>query len=146
MNQLLQPNNRIEWARAYLEASSMNETFEDVHIVTAKSELVETACDLILAQADMFRVYDDADHQAVMVSARKLVDEGAVSVREYVKVDNSGIRVCINTETTEDPDAMWRALDMVADALQVLDGSHGTINFSNKLKFQSSEIPWFITQ
>lgn len=130
--------NRIKWADLYFAACSEKETFEDVTIVTAKSEYAnlafQAAAELIL-QTSHNIVQDD-----VLQTAQVIMDAGKVHIQEYVRVNDVGITVCINAVSVEDEDVVWRALDMLADALQHLDGSHGTVYFGNNLQFSSAEV------
>ena len=137
--------NRIEWATAYFTASADNEPFEDVSIITAKSAYLELACtaaaDMLLRQST--KTSDARLHQTdVLDCAAHIMNEGKVFIQEHVKVAPEGISICINAVNVEDEDAVWRALDLLADALGELDGAHGTVYFGDVLRFTSGEIPW----
>lgn len=56
-----------------------------------------------------------------------------VEDEEYVKVEDSNIRVCVKMTPNEE-DVMWKALDMVADALDKLDGHSGVIYFNTPIQ------------
>lgn len=130
--------NRIEWADLYFTACSEKETFDDVAIVTAKSEYTNLA---FQAAADlMLRTSRNITQTEVLQTAAFIMDAGKIHIQEYVKVNDNGITVCINATSVEDEDAVWRALDMLADALQHLDGSYGTVYFGDELHFSSSEV------
>ena len=137
--------NRIEWADAYFTASADNEPFEDVSIVTAKSAYAElaytAAADILLRQSTKtsnFQLYQGD----VLECAARIINEGKVFVQEHVKVTPEGISICINAANVEDEDVVWRALDLLADALGELDGAQGTVYFGEELRFTSGEIPW----
>jgi hypothetical protein len=53
---------------------------------------------------------------------------------------DNGITVCVNAVSVENDDVVWRALDMLADAIRHLDGQIGNVFFGDKLYFSSSEI------
>lgn len=130
--------NRIKWADLYFTACSEKEAFEDVTIVTAKSEYANLA---FQAAADlMLQTSHEIIQKDVLRAAQVIMDAGKVHVQEYVKVNEVGITVCINAVSVDDEEVVWRALDMLADALQHLDGSHGTVYFGNNLYFSSAEV------
>lgn len=134
--------NHIAWADVYFTASANHEPFEDVEIVTAKSSYLNLA---LVAAADIIMKESlSAAPSPVDVSniATLLMDDRKVFVHEHVKVAPEGISICINAITLDDEDAVWRALDMLADALEHLDGAHGTVYFGTPLHFSSSEISW----
>ena len=140
--------NRIEWADAYFMASADMEPFEDVSIVTAKSTYLELACaaavDILMRQSTKtsnFRLY----REEVLDYAALIMNEGKVFIQEHVKVTSEGISVCINAANVDDEDVVWRALDLLADALGELDGSPGTVYFGEPLRFTSTEISWSTT-
>lgn len=135
--------NRIEWSDVYFAASANTEPFEDVSIVTAKSVYLDlvymAAADIVIA------------HQGRIISkevfrvAQYLMDEQKIFTQEQVKVTPDGISIIINAVDINNDDVMWRALDMLADALLHLDGSHGIVYFNEPLHFSSNEIQWSTT-
>lgn len=137
--------NRIEWADVYFTASADKEPFEDVLIVTAKSTYLElaytAAADILLRQStrtSQSRLYQTD----VLNYALHIMNEGKVFVQEHVKVAPDGISICINAVDVDDENVVWRALDLLADALGELDGSHGTVYFGEELRFTNDEISW----
>lgn len=140
--------NRIEWADAYFAASADKEQFEDVSIVTAKSVYLELACtaaaDILLRRSTKtsnFQLYQGD----VFDCAAHIMNEGKVFVQEHVKVTPEGISICINAVDVDNEDVVWRALDLLADALSELDGVYGTVYFGEELRFTGGEIPWINT-
>lgn len=140
--------NRIEWADVYFTAAANKEPFEDVSIVTAKSAYLELACtaaaDILLSRCTKTPCFRLQQHD-VFEYAQHIMDEGTVFVQEHVKVSPEGIYVCINAVNVEEEDVVWRALDMLANALEILNGAQGTVYFGEELRFSSSEIPWSTT-
>ena len=132
--------NRIEWADVYFTACANREVFSDVTIITAKSEYADLA---FQAAADIALKATRSTYPSQHVLheiASFIMDENKVHSQEHVKVTDNGITVCINAISVEDEDVVWRALDMLADALQHLDGQPGVVYFGDKLYFSSSEI------
>lgn len=140
--------NRIEWTAAYFTASAENEAFQDVSIVTAKSTYLDLACnaaaELLLTQSigpTNFKLY----HADVLLYASHLMNQNKIFVQEHVSVTAEGISICVNAVNVDDEDVVWRALDLLADALRELDGARGIVYFGDILRFKSSEIPWVNT-
>lgn len=140
--------NRIEWADVYFTASADREPFEDVSIITAKSAYLElaytAAADILLRQSTKtsnFQLYQGD----VLEYAAHIMNEGKVFVQEHVKVAPEGISICINAANVDNEDVVWRGLDLLAGALEELDGAHGTVYFGEHLRFTSEEISWSTT-
>lgn len=120
---------RINWPDLYLMAESESEAFADVRIVTARSEY-----DRQLAEHAM-----DAAFGAPFGAVGELTSD--VCVRECVTVTDDGeLSVVINASDVSD-DAMWAALDMVADAMYQLNGESGTVYFGEPIKFTETNNP-----
>ena len=116
----LQP--RIDWSSLYFTAAAENEQFTDVQIVTAKSEYD--------------RIVGELSFDRSLANPFTLPDIPSVEVREAVTIDeHGGFRVIIHADAVSD-DVMWKALDMVADAMFHLDGNSGTIYFSAAISFK----------
>ena len=130
---MLQPAPRnINWTEMYLTADAAKESFTDVRIVTAKSECVKIASDLVFATTN--RITNKL--------IQSVVDNSAIAVHESVAINADGeISVIMNADKIDDA-AVWRALDMVAEAMDQLDGSAGVVNLSGPITFTSTEIPW----
>lgn len=122
LQQATKPQPRIDWSSLYFTAAAENEQFTDVQIVTAKSEY-----DRIVGELSF-------DHSSA--NPFTLPDVPSVEVREAVTIDEHGeFRVIIHADAVSD-DVMWKALDMVADAMFHLDGNSGTIYFSAAISFK----------
>lgn len=141
MQTVLQPFKQIQWPSAYFEASSSREPFEDVHIITAKGEFAAKA--LELSAVSPAKSFSESE---IRKRAQQLIASQQITVTEFVSINETGITVCINADTVEDDNVMWRALDMLANALDQLDGTQGIITFGEPLKFTMSDVPWIITQ
>lgn len=130
--------NRIKWAELYFTACAEHEVFEEVSIVTAKSEYAnlafQAAAEVVLESTG------DISQTELLKASAFIMDERKVHVQECVTVDSNGMSVCINATSVDDDDAVWRALDMIADALQHLGNDHGTVYFGEKLHFSSAEV------
>lgn len=135
--------NRIEWADAYFAAATTGEPLEDVTIRTARSTYADlaytAAAEILLRESPQLSIaaFDEV--------AKKIIDEGRVFVQEHVDITNDGISICINAYSVENDEVTWRALDMLAVALEHLDGKTGTVYFGEPLRFSSQELGWVIT-
>lgn len=136
-------SSHIKWADVYFNACANEEVFKDATIVTAKSEYVNTAFEI--AADIVVRQTAQLSSDKVLAVARCLIDKRKVYVYEYVRVDDAGITICINAENVEDEHAVWRALDMLADALRELDGAYGEVTVGHPLYFSANEVQWATT-
>lgn len=115
---------RINWAELYLTAEAAKESFVDVRIVTARSEY-----DNIVAERRM--------EMAELQPFDLIQQHHNIPIKESVTITGSGeISVVVNTPDVSD-DAMWRALDLVADAMYQLDGKSGTVYFGEPIMFSN---------
>lgn len=122
-----QHQSKINWADLYLMAESEAEPFADVRVVTARSEF-----DRLVAE-QMFSYSEQSPFGATFV-----LD---VEVRESVTLSTDGeFSVVINTPDVSD-DAVWKAMDMVAEAMNVLDGHAGVVYFSQPIRFNKQSNP-----
>lgn len=137
------PSNRIKWPSAIFEASSAQEPFEEVHVVTAKAAYVDKACELA---GDQLLRGGSISEQDIARVAKQIISSQRLTVHESVTVNGDGMNIVINAENVEDDGIMYRALDMLADALDQLQGEEGTITFGDALSFSLAEVPWIITQ
>lgn len=130
-----QKSHNISWPDVYFTAEANRERFEDVNIVTLKSHLTEQA-------------YDQAIHEVGISNETKLrhrvntiLNSGQLRVTEHVEVRQDSIRVVVDCENIDD-ETVWVALDMVASALDKLQGKLGTVNFSGFKSYTVSDITW----
>ena len=122
LQQATKPQPRIDWSSLYFTAAAENEQFTDVRIVTAKSEYD--------------RIVGELSFDRSLANPFALPEIPSVEVREAVTIDEHGsFRVIIHADAVSD-DVMWKALDMVADAMFHLDGNSGTIYFSAAISFK----------
>ena len=122
LQQATKPQPRIDWSSLYFAAATENEQFTDVQIVTAKSEY-----DMIVGELSFDRS---------LSNPFTLPDTPIVEVREAVTIDeHGGFRAIIHADAVSD-DVMWKALDMVADAMFHLNGNSGTVYFSDAISFK----------
>lgn len=122
LQQATKPQPRIDWSSLYFTAAAENEQFTDVQIVTAKSEYD--------------RIVGELTFDGSMTNPFSMPKSPNIEVREAVTVDDQGsFRVIIHADAVSD-DVMWKALDMVADAMYHLDGNSGTIYFSDAISFK----------
>lgn len=128
-----------------MEANVMDEGFDDVHIITLKSDIASNAAIEAINSLILEDVLAISDSELDFM-AKEMVAAGTISGREYVIVDQYGIEVCIDSDDTENPETLSRALDMVADALDQLDGTHGTIYFSEPKTYTLTDMPWLVNQ
>lgn len=113
MNQLM--NNRslkekvskINWPELVFNAEAEREWFEDVTIVTLKSEYVEYVYDLAWKQANGVNDVDDA--------AQKIINSSEVYVNEYIQIGKDCVvKVCIDRDEITDV-VVEEVLDMLID-------------------------------
>lgn len=107
----------IDWSGVYMLAESNKEPFVDVRITTTKCELHSKLGDLMFATSSV--ISTDVINQ--------LKSTTNITIPESVTVTADGqISVVMNADVIDD-DATWRAIGMVADALDQLEGKPGTI-------------------
>lgn len=127
-----------DWADAVFTASSMDEPFEDVTIVSTLQEFVKTAFEV--AASVMYESQHKLDElHEVRQCAAILINEGKIVVQEHVTVTTMGITVCLNAPALDDDQVAYRAMTMVAEALDQLDGNHGTVKFGEPLRHSLRE-------
>lgn len=135
----LQPQTKIDWPELYMVAEASREPFMDMRIVTAKSEFVMVNGDM--AYTHRPSIEGIADYNKAVLNAMSI---NAIAVQERVTINEDGeITVVVNTDQVDD-DATWAALDLVARAMDELDGESGTVQFGAPLTFTPSEIPWLV--
>lgn len=118
---------KINWADLYLMAESEAEPFADVRVVTARSEF-----DRLVAE-QLFHYSEKYPFDTALV-----LD---VEVRESVTLSTSGeFSVVIHADEVSD-DAVWKAMDMVAEAMDKLDGNAGVVYFSAPIRFTKQSNP-----
>lgn len=140
--QTQQHPSKLPWADVYFAAEAAREPFQDVTVITARSEYARLA---LLASADIIHNGNvPLTSGRVQSLALLLISQGRITIQESVSIEDEAITAVINVPTTEDDDAMWKALDLVAEALDSLDGKSGKVYFGEQLKFSQADILPFI--
>lgn len=128
-------DTEISWSDLYFTAEASREKFEEVSVVTLKSDFID-------------KVYDFVAKSNVCVTSKEferrvtnLINANQVSVYERVEVSKDGIYVVISRDTIDDQ-AVVDSLQMVSTALNQLNGEYGVIRFGNPVTFLSTEISW----
>lgn len=130
----------IDWPTAYFTACADNEQFANLTISSLKKELATTA---YAEAANLFEQLDlDLEDHAVefIEKARELVNTGAVMLSEHVRVCPKGMLACVNEDDATSEASVFKALDLVAAALEQLDGEHGTIHFGERVSYSAKEL------
>lgn len=139
---MLQQPCEINWPNLYFAASAFRDPFEDVTVVTAKSEFVNL---VYKAAADAVYNHDcSLTTKRVSIVAEALIRTEKIYVQECVTVNQAGITVCLDVPSVEGDDVMWKALDFVSKALDQLAGDYGTVFFSDPLKFTLDDVSSFM--
>lgn len=142
MNSLQHSTPAISWPDVVIAAAASHESFEDVTIVTARSSFADLAME---AAADIcVREGHTLSEEKVLAVAQALITGNKIEVRESVCVNAGVITACINVPSTEAEDVPWKALEMVASALDQLNGHDGVVVFSDSLRFTLAEVPWLL--
>ena len=117
------------------------EPFQDVDAITLKGEFAKK-----VEAAAVARVVD----QRKALTASNIATELAyvfkhnnIVVQEAVHHTESGLSVVINSEAVDD-EAISRAVMLVQQALDQLDGRYGTVKFGEPISFTPSEIGWLV--
>lgn len=127
------------WPSVIIAAESANEPFEDVDIVTAQSEYIRQAYASAVSITQGQSPPPTADTIASVAQALSLASK--VWVQERVTVsDNGKITICVNVPDLSDDSVLWYALDLIAPALDQLDGAAGTVFFGENLQFDWATI------
>lgn len=138
-----QLHNQPDWPSVIFAAEREKEPFEDVQVVTARCEYVNLAYQ---AATEMLQSNQQSNIATLHALAKTLIATQKLHIQEYVRVDQTGITVCLNVRSTEHDDVMWLALDRVSAALNQLDGDHGVVFFGPELRFSLSEVSSLLKQ
>jgi hypothetical protein len=128
----------ISWPEVVFAAASTNDPFEDVRVITARSEFVAHAYEV--AANYLTEVGIELSEEAIKAAALSLISSQKTFVREFVEIKGDDIDVCINVSSTTDDMMMFRALDMVQSALAQLGDADGIVYFGEQLQFSISEV------
>lgn len=131
-------NSTVSWPEVIFAAVAADDPFEDIQIITARTQLVNLA---YAAAADYLHGLNIALTEAsVTAFAISLIAQQKLYVQESVEVGESGIVVCVNTQNVDSDDTTFRALDLVQRALDQLDDAMGIVHFGEHLQFSISEL------
>lgn len=108
-----QPTN-ISWPELYITAESSNEPFQDMRVITAKSELLIQARSEAVAQ--LLQHHKPVTDTAVDKIAAQLINTKQIQVFESASVSDEGSVVCMDVDIIDD-DAIFKALDMIYEAV-----------------------------
>jgi hypothetical protein len=134
-----QPQQRdIQWPELLFYAEATQEAFRDARIITAASKYVDVAYRVALGEPICGDIENPTELRSTVVS---IVNAQKHSVREYVDITRRGMWVCVDASAIDD-NAMIKALDMIASALEQLGGSEGRIYFGEDLTFTTVDTPW----
>lgn len=128
----------FKWPELLFYAEATREAFRDARIITAVSKYVDIAYNIALTE-HVFQ--EDPDPLQLRSIVSTIINAERHSVREYVDVTNRGIWICIDVFEIDD-NAKMKALDMIASALEQLNGGHGRIYFGGELTFTTVDTPW----
>ena len=123
---------RISWPDVYFAAEANREAFEDVSVATLDSYLVDMAYEIAINEVGL------EDSSILVQRAHEILTKETVSGKEHVDVSGHGINVVIDRKEI-DEDALWDILDMVATALDKLDGKFGKIYFGESKRYKPVE-------
>lgn len=135
LKQHQQLHKKISWPDLYFAAEVNKETFEDVNITTLKCFYFDLAQEQALLEVGL------KSKSRLEKRIKHIIEAQTIKVQEHVEVTHSGIRVVINRETIEEG-AVFSALNMVASALDKLDGKSGVVPFSESMSFKLSDFAW----
>lgn len=127
-----------DWAKLYFTAESERESFQDIQVVTAKSEYVRLATMRAFIGVDE----DEFDTNDFQRQIADIINNQTIVVHEFVDISARGIVCCIDVEAITD-DTAGVAIQMIAEALDRLDGKYGVVNLSKPLQYKTTDIPWF---
>jgi hypothetical protein len=130
------PTSNISWADVYFTAEAQREPFADANIITLKSYLTEKAYEIAIQENGFINT------PSLFPRVCELFNQGTMSEAEHVEISREGIRIVINSETVDDEDAIWHALDLLADAMDHLGSSPGIVRFGSPVRYKAADISW----
>jgi hypothetical protein len=99
--------SKINWPELVFTAEAGREWFEDITIVTLKSEYLERAYDKAWKQIDDI---DSLDKQVKVI-----MNSGELSVKEFIQIgEDYSVKVCIDRDEITD-EVVDEVLDILAD-------------------------------
>lgn len=128
-----QPSNKLCWSTLFFEAESSQEPFEEMRIVTAKSEFMIKARDMAITQ--LLENDQPATDKNIDKLAASFIEANKVKVYETASITEDGIFVCLDIDVIDD-DAIWTALDKVYEAIE----NGGSIQYDTPISYSLSEL------
>ena len=125
--------NNICWPTLLLEAESSKEPFEEMRVVTAKSEFMMKARDMAITQ--LLENGQPATDKAIDKLAASFIEANKVKIFEFVTISDEGIVACLNVDVIDD-EAIWLALDKVYEAVE----KGGSITYDTPISFSLSDL------
>lgn len=129
------PHKKFSWPELYFTAEASREAFEDVNVVTLKSFYFDQAQEIALQEVGL------KNKSRLERRIKEIIESQTIKVQEHVSVTHGSKQVVINRESIDEA-AVWSALDMLASALEELDGKSGAVPFSEPMSFKLSEFAW----
>lgn len=126
---MLHQDSNVDWPSAVLLADALDEPFSEITVITARKFFFTTACDMARQQLN------DPAESEVHTLAAALIANRSVTIKEHVTIDDDGITVCLNVRDPEDESVPWKSIRYLQQALDQLDGQHGTVTFGEPLAF-----------
>lgn len=124
----------VNWQAVYFAAQAEDIPFQDVTLVTTGSEFF-----LAAHEAAAHLVYQEnkvLTEEVVNATALALIADGKIFTREYVRVKDGHTTVCMFRESVDDDDAKWQAVNMIAQATDVIGLSDGVVYFGYDIRYQ----------
>lgn len=110
-----QPQNKINWPTLMFEADSSKEPFENMTIVTAKSEYIVKAKDEAFNY--LMNHQPNFTYSEIEELGSTYLKTNNIQVFESASLTEDGVFVCLNVDVIDD-EAIWLALDMVYKAVE----------------------------
>lgn len=130
----LQVYNRLVFA-----AVAEREQFQNVNTITLKGEFAKKVEAAAIERVLMRNKSLTPDNISLEMS--RVFERNNIRVQEAVHYDENGISAVVNAPAVDD-EAISRAVLLVQQALDQLDGRYGTVTFGQPVSFTQSEINW----
>lgn len=108
-------SDKISWPDLMFTAESERELFEDMRIVTAKSQFYEEVYELAIMK--LVNQNKPLDTDLINAMAYSIITEYNPYITEYAELTSDGILVVIDVDQITD-DTIWSALDMLYKAIE----------------------------
>lgn len=119
MNQIAQSNDF--WSSVVIAAAGTNEAFDEVQVVTLRSIWTDQVCDAVINLIGIVNnPVDLLEHATRWIESRP-----PQYLHEQVTISDDGITVVLDVDEVDD-DAVFKAMQAISQAMETLDGCHGT--------------------